>query len=125
MVKKCTGQEFSGEWSNMIGYKIGSSLAGVYAMAKTSLMKNFKHGWKKDMDANMATLFVERLLRRSRSFLGNLKPSDKQLGLLKTPTWGIFVQLFFPSCPSYKSLPQMILSWVEILSQPVHLFTAV
>jgi hypothetical protein len=44
MVKKCTGQEFSGEWSNMIGYKIGSSLAGVYAMAKTSLMKNFKHG---------------------------------------------------------------------------------
>ena len=35
-----------GKWSNMIGYEMGSSTARVYTMAKTSPMKNFKHGWK-------------------------------------------------------------------------------
>jgi hypothetical protein len=31
------------EWSNMIGYQMGSSLVEVYTMAKTSPMKDFKH----------------------------------------------------------------------------------
>ena len=53
----------------MSGYKIGSSLAKVYTMAITSPMENLKHGWKKDMVANMAKLFAR----------GNLKPSNKKL----------------------------------------------
>jgi hypothetical protein len=32
------------ERSNMINYEMGSSTAGVYTMAKTSLMENFEHG---------------------------------------------------------------------------------
>jgi hypothetical protein len=36
-----------GEWSNMVGYKMGLSLAGVYTTAKTCPMENFKYGWKK------------------------------------------------------------------------------
>ena len=31
-----------GEWSNMIGYEMSSSLAGVYTIAKTSLVEYFK-----------------------------------------------------------------------------------
>ena len=33
----------------MIGYEISSSLAGVYTIAKTSLVENFKHELKNDM----------------------------------------------------------------------------
>jgi hypothetical protein len=33
-----------GEWSNMIGYKLGPSMVRVYTMAKTSPVENFKHG---------------------------------------------------------------------------------
>ena len=33
-----------GEWSDMIGYGMGSSLVGVYTMGKTSPVQNFKHG---------------------------------------------------------------------------------
>jgi hypothetical protein len=32
------------EWSNMIGYEMGSSRATVYTMAKTFPLENFKHG---------------------------------------------------------------------------------
>ena len=32
-----------GAWSNKIGYEMGSLLVGVYIMAKTSLVENFKH----------------------------------------------------------------------------------
>ena len=31
------------EWSNMIGYEMGSSAAGIYIMAKTSSVENFKN----------------------------------------------------------------------------------
>ena len=37
---------FLGGWSNMIGYRVGSSLARVCTTAKTSLVENFKHEWK-------------------------------------------------------------------------------
>ena len=40
----------------MIGYKMGSTSARVYTMAKTYMMDNFKHGWKNDMATNMASL---------------------------------------------------------------------
>ena len=33
----------------MNGCKMGSSLSGVYAMAKTSPVENFKDGWEFDM----------------------------------------------------------------------------
>ena len=33
-----------GEWSNMIGYKMGSASAGVYNAIKTSAVETFKHG---------------------------------------------------------------------------------
>jgi hypothetical protein len=57
-VKKCTDQDFLGEWINTIHSKIGSSLVGVYATSKTSLVENFKHGLKKNyMVVNMVTFF--------------------------------------------------------------------
>ena len=63
-------------------------MAGMYTATKTSLVENFKHEWKNDMDANMANLFFRGVLWRS-SFLGNLKPLDNKLDLQETPTWGI------------------------------------
>ena len=69
----------------MIGYEMDFSPTKVYTMAKTSLVKNFKDGWKNDMDANMATRFARGVLWKSR-FLGNLKPLNKKLGLHITPT---------------------------------------
>jgi hypothetical protein len=77
------------EWSDMISYEMGNPSTGIYTMAKTSSAGTFKHQWKNDMVANMATIYVGRILLRS-SFLDNLKPLDKKLGLKKTPTWGIF-----------------------------------
>ena len=74
----------------MIGYEMGSSLIGVYTMAKTFLVENFKHKRKIDMDVNMTTLFDRGVLRRS-SFLGNLKSSVKKLDVRRTPTWGFFL----------------------------------
>ena len=56
----------------MIGYEMSSSLSRVYVIAKTSLVENSKHGWKNDMVANMATLFVRGVLWRS-CFLGKLQ----------------------------------------------------
>ena len=46
-----------GEWNNMIGYEMGSSLSRVYTTAKISPVENFKHEWKNDMVATMATFF--------------------------------------------------------------------
>ena len=76
-----------GEWSNMIGYKLGSSLAKVYTMAKSSQAKIFEHEWKDDMAANMATLYARAILWRP-SFSSNLKPLNKKLALQRIPTWG-------------------------------------
>jgi hypothetical protein len=44
MVKKCTSQEFLEKGSNTIGYEMGSSSFGVYTMAKTPHVDNFKDG---------------------------------------------------------------------------------
>ena len=64
----------------MIGNDMGLSVAGVYTTTKTFTMENFKHGWKNDMAANMATPFARGVLWRS-SFLGRLKPLNKKLDL--------------------------------------------
>lgn len=50
-------------------------------------MERTLSSWMKENDivANMATLFDRGVLERS-SFLGNLKPLDKKLGLRRTPT---------------------------------------
>ena len=95
-----------GEWSNMIGYKVGSSPARVYTMAKTSHVENFNGEWMNDVAPNIATPFARGVLWRL-SFLDNLKPLDKKLGLQRTP------YIVFPSCPLYQSLPQMTLSWTK------------
>ena len=42
----------------MIGYEMGSSLAEVYIMAKTTApVEDFKHEWNNDMVVNTATHF--------------------------------------------------------------------
>jgi hypothetical protein len=50
------------EWRNKIGYEMGFSWARVSTMAKTSLVENFKHGWRIDMIVNMATFFITGVL---------------------------------------------------------------
>ena len=59
-LNKFTNREFEREWSNMIGYKMSSSLARVYTIARTSPVENFKHGWVNDMTANMTQLLARR-----------------------------------------------------------------
>ena len=63
----------------MIGSERGSSPALIHNKAKTFPVENFEAWMKDDMDANMATLLAGGILHRS-SFLGNLKPLDKNLG---------------------------------------------
>jgi hypothetical protein len=46
-----------GEWSNTIGYEMGTSPVKVYTTAKISLVENFKHELKNDTVAIIATLF--------------------------------------------------------------------
>ena len=58
----------------------------IYTTVKNPLVKNFVHGWKNDMAANVATLFWRGVLWKL-SFLGNLKASYKKLGLWRTRTW--------------------------------------
>ena len=41
----------------MIGYEMGYALIGIYIMAKSSMVKNFKHGWKNDMATKMTMFF--------------------------------------------------------------------
>ena len=70
------------------------------------------------MVANMTTLFTRWVLWRS-SFLGNLKPLDKKLGLWITPTWGILFNKF-----SILFATPIIASnqffWVENLDRPMY-----
>ena len=68
----------------MIGHKMGSFAIRVYTTVNTSPVENHDNGLRNDMVANMATL-RGGVLRRS-SFLGNLKPSYKKLGLRRTTT---------------------------------------
>lgn len=44
MVKKRIGQEVKENAANAIGYKMGVSMVGVYAISKTSHVENSKHG---------------------------------------------------------------------------------
>jgi hypothetical protein len=72
----------------MIGSEMGSSSVGIYIIVvKISMVENFKHGCKNDMVDQHGNTFFRGLggLWRS-SFLGNFNPSDKILGLWRTPT---------------------------------------
>lgn len=53
----------------MISYEIGFTVIGIYNIAKTFLVENFKHRWETNMVANMATNFVRGIFWRF-SFLG-------------------------------------------------------
>ena len=61
-----------GEWSNMIGYKMGSSLVGILSTTKTS-----------SSSSSFIGLHM-RVLQRS-GVLNNLKPLYKKLDLWRTP----------------------------------------
>jgi hypothetical protein len=45
------------EWSNTIGYEMGSSPTRVYTTPNSSPVKNFKHGWKNDMVGQHGNIF--------------------------------------------------------------------
>ena len=68
-----------------VGYKMESSSASAHTTTKTYRVENFKHGYKNDMVANMATLLLAGFLHRSR-FSGNLKLSNNKLVLQRPPT---------------------------------------
>ena len=78
---------------------------------RISPVENFKHERQNNMVVNMATLFARGILRRS-SFLDNLKSSDKQLGLRRTPTWDIFFYCFsiLDAIPAVAST-KLVLDW--------------
>jgi hypothetical protein len=48
----------------MIGCEMGSLPTMIYISATTSLVKNFKHGWKNDMVVNMEIFFAGEILRK-------------------------------------------------------------
>ena len=64
---------------------MASSPVGVYNLAKTSLMENFKTWMKNDTGANMATLLGE--FSGGHISWATINPHNKKLGLWKTPTW--------------------------------------
>ena len=43
MMEKVHWSRILGEWSNTTGYKMSSSLVGVYISAKTSSVEKFEH----------------------------------------------------------------------------------
>jgi hypothetical protein len=69
-----------GEWSNMIGYKMGSSPIKVYITAKNFRVENIKHGLKHGMVNQHNNTFAKGVFYKS-SFLGNLTPLENKLGL--------------------------------------------
>ena len=79
----------------MIGYEMSSSLVGVCTSVKTSPMKNFKHVWKIDMGANMATLSYREFFEGQVSWTTSI-PRDKNLatGELQLEAFSFFPLLF-------------------------------
>ena len=98
----------------MVGHEMRSSLTWVYTIDKTSLLENFKYGWKHEMVANMATLFVRGILWKSH-FLGNLKLLEKKLDVQRIPTWGSFflfsIFFFILSAIPTIALNNLALGW--------------
>jgi hypothetical protein len=77
------------------------------------------------MAINMATLLGRGVLWRSSS-LGNLKPHTRNLASGDSNLRQFYkLKNICPFCPSYQMLPQVALSWVEILDGLVHFFTIV
>ena len=100
-----------GEWSNMIGYTMSSSLQPSLLQWTTSSM-NGKMAWL----ANMATRFFARGVLRRSSLLGNLKVLDNKLGLHRLPIRGFFKNVFSFCLPCNRYLIYITLSWAETLA---------
>ena len=94
------------EWSNAIGYKMVTSLAGVYTTTKTSLVENSKHGWKSEMVANMATRFSRGESFLEVKFVGQLQTLGQESWSPKNSNLRHFWNTF-PSFPTY----QCCLKW--------------
>jgi hypothetical protein len=79
-----------------------SSPPEVSTTAKTSPIKNFKHGWQNNTVANMETFYAREVVWRS-NFLDNLNVSYKDIGLWRTPTlrFIIIIIIWNPSYPPY------------------------
>ena len=75
------------EFWNFIGWKWHSCLVVVCTMAKSPLVESFVHGWKKWHGCQRGDIFLKGGGLWKSSFLGNLKASNKKLGLRRTPTW--------------------------------------
>ena len=108
-----------GKWSNTIGYKMGSSPNGLYATVKTLMDK--RQGLMGIMT------WLHHIARGEYSGSHDLgqpqtlgqetwPPKNSNLRFFdKTKTYFVF-----PSCPTYRPLPQITMSW-----GPVHFFTVV
>jgi hypothetical protein len=70
----------------MIGQKWDSCPVEVYTTVKNPSVENFAHGWKKWHGYQCGNTFLKRGSPEVK-FLGNLKASDKKLGLRRTLTW--------------------------------------
>ena len=90
-----------GEWSNMLGYEMDSSLAGIYTLVKEFLWWRISSmNEKNDMDASMVTFFARGLLRVP-SFLGNHNPAAN---------WPLDCVSTFSSIPIVAS-SNLVLGW--------------
>ena len=92
------------EWSNMIGYKMGSSLAMVYTTSKTSPVENFKLDEKMTWLLTWQYFLLEEVSRgqvswaTSNSLTRNLASGELQLEVIFC-----FFLKKIPSFPPYSS----------------------
>ena len=91
---------------------MGSSPTGASTMAKIPPWRTSSMDKKNDTVANTTTLFAREVPQRL-SFLGNLNPSYKKVGLgelqFEAPFFP-FSSLHTPSCLSHQPLPRLTLS---------------
>ena len=115
-MKKCTCQEFFREWSNTIGYEMGSTPVRFYTTVKTYHVEPFKHTLTNDKVVDMATLFLFREFSGGRISwaTSKLNPLTRNLASnelkLETILNFFLIVLCFPSCPPHQSLPQINLA---------------
>ena len=93
----------------MIGYKMGSSPAGVYTTAMTSPMEHFKH------ECQHGNPFLSGNLYESQVCWATLNPLTRNLNSreLQLET---FFRFFLPSYPPHQPSPQIALPWGDFLT---------
>jgi hypothetical protein len=79
-----------------------------YTTTNTSLMENFKYGWKKWHDKT----FSLRKFSKGQVFWATSNPWTRNLTFVEIHLKGKS-ELFSPSCPPHKLLPQITLSWTQ------------